>query len=213
MPRPLLFVLPLVLSCGGTAGQPGSAPIAPAAQPTVPEHLAVAHFAEGCFWCAEEIFEHVRGVHEVISGYSGGQEPDPTYEQVAAGITGHAEAVEVYYDPEVVDFATLVQVFFASQDPTTPSRQGPDVGTQYRSIAFFSTPGQETIIRDHIRELEGSGKYDRPIVTEVAPFVKFWPAEAFHQNFSGRNPDNLYIRRVSIPRLERFKEAMPEVLK
>lgn len=202
----------LFMACTGAPELPGQAQT-PASQPRDLEGLSVAHFAEGCFWCAEEIFEHVRGVHEVISGYSGGDEPHPTYEQVSSGATGHAEAVEVHYDSEVVDFATLVRVFFASQDPTTPSRQGPDMGPQYRSIAFYDTPEQEAIIRGHIRELEASGKYDRPIVVEVKPFVEFWPAEEYHQDYSVRNPGNPYIRRVSHPRLERFMQAMPEVLK
>lgn len=182
-------------------------------QQPVGTHLRVAHFAEGCFWCAEEIFQHVRGVHQVINGYSGGKEENPTYEQVSDGTTGHAEAVEVHYDSSVVDYPTLLKVFFASQDPTTPSRQGPDAGHQYRSVAFYDTPEQKAFIEGYIRELDASGRYNSPIVTEVAPFVKFWPAEAYHQNYAERNPDQPYIRGVSKPRFERFKAIMPEVLK
>jgi peptide-methionine (S)-S-oxide reductase len=210
---PAIVAACLLMACGGGTEQPVQAQTVVAGQPQYPAGAGVAHFAEGCFWCAEEIFEHVRGVHEVINGYSGGDVPNPTYELVNTGTTGHAEAVEVYYDPSVVDFATLVKIFFASQDPTTPSRQGPDVGPQYRSIAFYDTPEQEAIIRAHIRELEASGRHDRPIVVEVKPFVKFWPAEGYHQDYAGRNPGNPYIQRVSMPRLERFKETMPEVLK
>lgn len=175
--------------------------------------LATAHFAEGCFWCAEEIFQHVRGVKEVINGYSGGNEANPSYEQVSEGTTGHAEAVEVHYDPKEVTFETLVKVFFASQDPTTPSRQGPDAGPQYRSIAFYDTPEQKTFIDGYIRELAVSGQYSRPIVTEVKPFLKFWPAEDYHQNYADRNPNAPYIQHVSKPRFERFREKMPGVLK
>lgn len=183
------------------------------AQRPVTDGLHVAHFASGCFWCSEEIFHSVRGVEEVIAGYAGGTEPDPTYEQVSSGRTGHAEAVEVHYDPQVVDFPTLVRIFFASQDPTTPSRQGPDAGPQYRSIAFYDTPEQQAFIAAYIQQLDASGQYDAPIVTEVAPFVKFWPAEAEHQDFVARNPDHRYVRGVSKPRFERFKAKMPEVLK
>jgi peptide-methionine (S)-S-oxide reductase len=208
-------VLPIFLfaACGNT---PAPGPLTEATveiqQPDL-SRLAKAHFAEGCFWCSEEIFQHVRGVKAVINGYSGGNTPNPTYEEVSSGTTGHAESVEVYYDPKEVSFETLVKVFFASQDPTTPSRQGPDAGSQYRSIAFYDTPAQQQWIKDYIKQLDASGKYSAPIVTEVAPFVKFWPAEAEHQDFVDRNPDNPYVRAVSKPRFERFKESMPDVVK
>ncbi len=175
--------------------------------------LSVAHFAEGCFWCSEEIFQSVKGVKAVINGYSGGKEPNPTYEEVSDGKTGHAESVEVYYDPKEVSFETLVKVFFASQDPTTPSRQGPDAGSQYRSIAFYDTPEQKAFIEGYIKQLDASGQYSAPIVTEVVPFVKFWKAEEYHQNYAENNPNNPYIRGVSLPRFEKFKEKMPEVVK
>lgn len=206
----LLFVL--ATACAHTADkQPASAAAQPIQRPTSPGSQ-IAHFASGCFWCSEEIFHSVKGVEEVIAGYSGGTEPDPSYAEVSSGRTGHAEAVEVHYDPQVVDFATLVQVFFASQDPTTPSRQGPDAGPQYRSIAFYDTPEQQAIIAAEIRRIDASGAYDSPVVTEVVPFVEFWPAEAEHQDFVRRNPDNRYVRQVSKPRFERFREKMPEVL-
>lgn len=209
------FLLPFLLlaSCGNTINNP---------KPALPQHpmdkqdltgLSVAHFAEGCFWCSEEIFQSVKGVKAVINGYSGGTEPNPTYEQVSDGNTGHAEAVEVYYDPKEVSFETLVKIFFASQDPTTPSRQGPDAGSQYRSIAFYDTPEQKAMIEAYIKELDASGQYNAPIVTEVVPFVKFWKAEEYHQNYAENNPNNPYIRGVSVPRFEKFKEKMPEVVK
>ena len=175
--------------------------------------LSVAHFAEGCFWCSEEVFQSVRGIEAVINGYSGGTVADPTYEEVESGTTGHAESVEVYYDPDVVTYETLLKVFFASQDPTTPSRQGPDAGSQYRSIAFYDTPEQKTLIEAYIKELDASGEYDAPIVTEVVPFVKFWKAEEYHQNYAENNPNTPYIRGVSVPRFEQFKQKMPEVVK
>lgn len=175
--------------------------------------LSVAHFAEGCFWCSEEIFQSVNGVKEVINGYSGGTERHPTYDQVSSGTTGHAESVEVYYDPTVVSYETLLKVFFASQDPTTPSRQGPDAGPQYRSMIFYDSPEQKEQIDAYIRSLNGSGIYNAPIVTEVVPFEKFWPAESSQQDYVNHNPNDPYVKTVSKPRFEKFKARMPDVLK
>lgn len=172
-----------------------------------------AYFASGCFWCVEAIFESVRGVKEVISGYAGGLEKDPTYEQVSYGRTGHAEAVEVYYDPKQISFFELVQVFFGSHDPTTLNRQGPDRGAQYRSIAFYKTPEEQKIITAYIEALEENQVYDQPIVTEVTPFTLFYKAEDYHQDYERRNPNNPYIQNVSIPRLNRFKANFKEYLK
>ncbi|MEO0571859.1 MAG: peptide-methionine (S)-S-oxide reductase MsrA [Bacteroidota bacterium] len=181
-----------------------------------PEELQqyeTAYFASGCFWCVEAIFESVKGVKEVVSGYSGGSEVNPTYEQVAYGRTHHAEAVEVYYNPKEISFLALVQVFFGSHDPTSLNRQGPDRGAQYRSIAFYKNEDQKKMIVDYINLLKSEGVYDRPIVTEVTQFEKFWKGEEYHQDFERKNPDNSYIRAVSIPRLNRFKENFKEYLK
>ncbi|MEJ1223420.1 peptide-methionine (S)-S-oxide reductase MsrA [Sediminicola sp. 1XM1-17] len=172
-----------------------------------------AYFASGCFWCVEAVFESVAGVKEVVSGYAGGTEMNPTYEQVAMGNTSHAEAVEVYYDPKVVSFATLVKVFFGSQDPTTLNRQGPDRGAQYRSIAFYKNDGEKKIITDHIAKLTKDKVYNNPIVTEVTPFSKFYVAEDYHQDYERKHPNNPYIQGVSIPRLKRFQKKFPELLK
>lgn len=172
-----------------------------------------AYFASGCFWCVEAIFESVKGVGEVVSGYAGGTEKNPTYEAVSYGKTSHAEAVEVYYDPEVISFFELVQVFFGSHDPTTLNRQGPDRGPQYRSIAFYKNEKEQKIILAYMQALRDNGVYDRPIVTEVTPFSKFYKAEDYHQDYERKNPNNPYIRNVSIPRLERFKKNFPEYLK
>ena len=177
------------------------------------ENYETAYFASGCFWCVEVIFENVRGVAEVISGYSGGTEENPTYEQVSYGKTSHAEAVEVYYDPEVITFTELVQVFFGSHDPTTLNRQGPDRGPQYRSIAFYKNETERTIIQAYIKALTDNMVYDRPIVTEVTPFTIFYKAEDYHQDYERRNPDNPYIRNISIPRYNRFKKNFAEYLK
>lgn len=172
-----------------------------------------AYFASGCFWCVEAIFESVKGVKEVYSGYSGGTEKNPTYKEVSYGKTTHAEAVEVYYDPKIISFAQLVQVFFGSHDPTSLNRQGPDRGAQYRSIAFYKDEAQKKIITDYIAQLEAENIYGRPIVTEVKKFDKFYRAEEYHQDYEKRNPNNTYIQNVSVPRLNRFKENFKSYLK
>ncbi|MEN1785714.1 MAG: peptide-methionine (S)-S-oxide reductase MsrA [Bacteroidota bacterium] len=177
------------------------------------QQFETAYFASGCFWCVEAIFESVKGVQEVISGYAGGDEVSPTYEQVAYGRTKHAEAVQVYYDPKEISFLALVQVFFGSHDPTSLNRQGPDSGTQYRSIAFYKSDAEKKTIEDYKRLLEGQEVYDRPIVTEIKAFTKFWKAEEYHQDFERRNPNNSYVRAVSIPRLNRFKANFKDFLK
>lgn len=173
-----------------------------------------AYFASGCFWCVEAIFESVKGVKEVYSGYAGGTEKNPTYEEVSYGRTTHAEAVKVFYDPEVISFTQLVQVFFGSHDPTTLNRQGPDRGPQYRSIAFYKNDKEKKIIQDYMNKLETENVYgNRPIVTEVKAFDTFYIAEEYHQDYEKRNPNNSYIRNVSIPRLNRFKENFQSYLK
>jgi len=170
-----------------------------------------AYFASGCFWCVEAIYESIEGVDEVISGYAGGHTKNPTYEESNTGRTGHAEAVEVIYDPEVVDFKTLVQVFFGSQNPTQVNGQGPDNGSQYRSIVFFQTEEQKNIINEVKTEV--AKDYQKPLAAEILPFQKFWVAEDYHQNYEANNPQNPYIQNVSIPRLNRFKEKFPDILK
>ncbi|MCC4214299.1 peptide-methionine (S)-S-oxide reductase MsrA [Leeuwenhoekiella parthenopeia] len=171
-----------------------------------------AYFASGCFWCVEAIFESLKGVHEVISGYSGGTEENPTYRQVSYGETNHAEAVEVFYDPAVINYQTLVKVFFGSQDPTTLNRQGPDRGRQYRSIAFYQNEQEKEVIENTIKQLNKQ-VYDGEIVTQVLPFRKFWQAEDYHQDYEEKNPGDPYIQGVSIPRYNRFKKQFPELLK
>ena len=178
------------------------------------EKYETAYFASGCFWCVEAIFESVKGVKEVVSGYSGGTEKNPTYEQVGRGLTSHAEAVEVYYDPEIISFTALVQVFFGSHDPTTLNRQGPDRGPQYRSIAFYKNEKEKKIIDDYIAALKEHDVYQGlPITTEVTAFTKFYKAEDYHQDYERKHPKNSYITNVSIPRLNRFKENFQDYLK
>ena len=175
--------------------------------------LAKAYFAAGCFWCVEAVFESVKGVHEVYSGYAGGETKNPNYNQIGTGRTGHAEAVEVHYDPKVVSFGTLVQVFFGSHDPTTPNQQGPDRGSQYRSIAFYQNSSEREMIQDYIALLEKKEIFTNAIVTEVEPLDKFYFAEEYHQDYEKRNPNNPYVRSVSIPRLRKFQKSYPELLK
>lgn len=177
------------------------------------QQYETAYFASGCFWCVEAIFESVKGVKEVVSGYSGGKEKNPTYEDVGYGRTTHAEAVEVYYDPKVVSFETLLKVFFGSHDPTTLNRQGPDKGPPYRSIAFYKSDSEKKIITDYISKLEKEKVYSSPIVTEVKPFTVFYDAEDYHQDYEKNNPNNSYILNVSVPRLKRFQAKFPELLK
>lgn len=180
---------------------------------TEQKDLAKAYFAAGCFWCVEAVFESVKGVHEVYSGYAGGQTKNPNYNQIGTGRTGHAEAVEVHYDPKTVSFGTLVQVFFGSHDPTTANRQGPDRGTQYRSIAFYQNTREREIIQNYIALLEEKEIFNKDIVTEVEPLDKFYFAEEYHQDYEKRNPNNPYVKSVSIPRLRKFQKAYPELLK
>ncbi len=171
---------------------------------------AKAYFASGCFWCVEAIYESVKGVDESISGYSGGYTQKPTYEASNTGRTGHAEAVEIIYDPSVVSFATLVDVYFASQNVTQVNGQGPDNGSQYRSIIFYQNEEQKQIILKKKAAL--AQKLNAKIAAEVYPFQKFWVAEDYHQNYERLHPNNGYIRNISIPRLNRFKAKFPKEL-
>lgn len=183
------------------------------ASTTNSQDYETAYFASGCFWCVEAVFESVKGVKEVVSGYAGGMETNPTYEEVSYGKTSHAEAVQVLYDPKIVAFETLVKVFFGSQDPTTLNKQGPDKGTQYRSIAFYQNNVEMKIINDYIAKLEEEKVYSAPIVTEVRPYNNFYKAEDYHQDYEKNHPDNPYIKNVSIPRLKEFQKKFPELLK
>ncbi|SHI46273.1 peptide-methionine (S)-S-oxide reductase [Arenibacter nanhaiticus] len=177
------------------------------------QNFETAYFASGCFWCVEAIFESVKGVQEVYSGYAGGTENNPTYEAVSYGKTSHAEAVEVYYDPKVVSYKTLVKVFFGSHDPTTLNQQGPDRGPQYRSIAFYKNEEEKNIIKDYIRQLNQDKIYQNPIVTEIKPHTLFYKAEEYHQDYEKRHPTNSYIKNVSVPRLKKFQKNYPDLLK
>ncbi len=171
-----------------------------------------AYFASGCFWCVESIYESLNGVSEVQSGYSGGKTKNPDYYQVLTGKTGHAETVKVIYDSKKISFKKLVEVFFASHDPTTLNRQGPDIGTHYRSIAFYKNDLEKNIIKNEIQRLLDNKTYKR-IVTEVTKFELFYIAEDYHQDYKINNSNNPYIWKVSVPRINDFKKKFPELLK
>ena len=176
------------------------------------QEFSKAYFASGCFWCVESIYENLKGVVNVDSGYSGGSTINPTYYQVISGNTGHAETIEVIYDSSIIDFKTLVNVFFGSHDPSTLNRQGPDIGTQYRSVAFYSSNEEKNIIKNEIDRLLKNKVYKK-ITTEVIPFKKFYVAENYHQDYKKKNPNDLYIMKVSAPRINKFKMNFKEILK
>jgi peptide-methionine (S)-S-oxide reductase len=173
--------------------------------------LKKAYFASGCFWCVEAIYESVLGVENVTNGYSGGHTQNPTYESSNTGRTGHAEAVEVIYNPKEVSFKTLVNIYFSSQNPTQFNGQGPDRGSQYRSIIFYQNESEKMIIINKKNSL--AKQLNSEIAAEIVPFEKFWIAEKYHQNYEQLHPNNRYIQNISIPRLNKFKKKFPEVLK
>ena len=174
--------------------------------------LKNAYFASGCFWCVESIYESLEGVNDVVSGYSGGWLKNPSYRQVLTGKTGHAESINVSYNPNQISFSKLVEVFFASHDPTTLNKQGPDIGPHYRSIAFYETNEEKIIIEKEIKRLLDNKVYDL-IVTEVKNFERFYLAESYHQDYKIKNPNNPYIWNVSVPRIEKFKSNYSDLLK
>ena len=180
------------------------------AAPGAREERAV--FAGGCFWGIEAVFEHVKGVRLAVSGYAGGRVANPSYEDVSSGATGHAESVEVTFDPSQVTYGTLLRVFFSvAHDPTEVDRQGPDVGTQYRSAIFFVTSEQQRTAEAYIRELTAAKAFARPVVTQVAPLRAFYPAEAYHQHFATLHPDNPYIATFDLPKVAALQRAFPEL--
>ena len=173
----------------------------------------VATLGGGCFWCLEAVFEQLRGVERVQPGYAGGDVPGPSYHQVCTGTTGHAEVVQVTFDPAVVSFAEALDVFFAIHDPTTLNRQGADVGTQYRSVIFTHTPEQVRVAREKIAQLNAAGIWDRPLVTEVVPFRAFYPAEDYHQEYFRNNPGQGYCQAVVAPKVAKFRKQFTARLK
>ncbi|TCJ14809.1 peptide-methionine (S)-S-oxide reductase [Rubrobacter taiwanensis] len=177
------------------------------------ESREVATLGGGCFWCIEAVFDELRGVEKVESGYSGGRIENPTYEQVCTGMTGHAEVVQVTFDPEEVSYREILEVFFSVHDPTTKDRQGPDVGPQYRSVIFHHDEEQKRVAEEVISDLEARGIWEDPIVTELAPFEAFYRAEAYHQDYFRNNPDQPYCRLVVAPKVAKFRRQHLDRLK
>jgi peptide-methionine (S)-S-oxide reductase len=173
----------------------------------------VATLGGGCFWCLEAVYDELKGVTDVVSGYSGGHVPNPTYEQVCGKHTGHAEVVQVTFDPEVISFRDILKVFFTIHDPTTMNRQGNDVGPQYRSAIYYNSPEQKAAAEETIAELNREGLWPRPIVTEVTPFEAFYPAEDYHQEYFARNPYQGYCQAIIAPKVAKFRKKFVDSLK
>jgi peptide-methionine (S)-S-oxide reductase len=207
------FATALLLS----AGLLGSAEVPPPAADvaaTPGEHRAIAVVAGGCFWGVDAVFKHVKGVVQVVSGYAGGEKSTARYEVVETGKTGHAESVQIAYDPAQVSYGKLLQVFFSvAHDPTQLNRQGPDWGTQYRSAIFYSSSDQKRVAEAYIAQLDQAGAFKHKIATQVTPLAGFYAAEDYHQNYLERNPDNPYIIYNDLPKLERLKKQFPDLYK
>ncbi|MEX2151745.1 MAG: peptide-methionine (S)-S-oxide reductase MsrA [Gemmatimonadaceae bacterium] len=168
---------------------------------------ALATFGGGCFWCLDGAIRQLRGVEKIVSGYAGGKRPNPTYEQVCSGTTGHAEVVQISFDPSIITYRDLLGVLFTIHDPTTLNRQGSDIGTQYRSVIFYHSPEQEQDAKEVIRELESNKVWEDPIVTEVVPYSVFYPAEGYHQDYFNKNPNQPYCSAVVAPKVSKIRKA------
>jgi methionine-S-sulfoxide reductase len=191
-----------------TAAIPTKAQPMPASDP----NLETVTFGSGCFWCTEAVFQNVRGVKSAVSGYSGGKVDNPSYEAVCSGQTGHAEVVQVTYDPKELAFEDLLRVFWRTHDPTTLNRQGHDVGTQYRSAIFYHNDRQREIAEQYKKQLDGSNAFGAPIVTEITKFEKFYPAEQYHQEYYELNPNQGYCQAVIRPKVDKFKKEFSDLL-
>jgi peptide-methionine (S)-S-oxide reductase len=177
------------------------------------DHYETATFGAGCFWCVEAIFQDLKGVQQVVSGYAGGIAENPTYQQVCTGTTGHAEAVQITFDPTIISYEDLLYVFWRTHDPTTLNQQGEDVGTQYRSVIFYHDEHQKTLAEHSKREIDASDLWPNPIVTEIVPFRSFYQAEPYHHNYYRMNPNQSYCRVVIDPKVQKFKKEFQEKLK
>ncbi len=175
--------------------------------------MEYATFGSGCFWCTEAIFNQLKGVSKVISGYSGGKISNPTYREVCSGLTGHAEVVHIEFDPAVISYEELLSIFWRTHDPTTLNRQGADKGTQYRSVVFYHSEEQKELAEKIKVDLDASGAFDNPIVTEITAFDKFYAAEDYHQNYFENNPEQAYCQAVVRPKVEKFEKVFADRLK
>lgn len=177
------------------------------------QNLETATLGAGCFWCVEAVFDDLKGVRDVVSGYSGGHTENPTYREVCSETTGHAEVVNIKFDPNEISFRDILRVFFTVHDPTTLNRQGGDIGTSYRSAIFYHTPEQKQIAHEVIEEITAARIYDNPIVTEVTEFTNFYPAEDYHQEYFANNPNQPYCAAVVAPKVRKFREKFADRLK
>jgi peptide-methionine (S)-S-oxide reductase len=212
MKRIIFYAAAILLFAGCVNGQPGGHnEFAALPKPAAGENVAT--FGGGCFWSMSEAMSELKGVKKVISGYAGGNTKNPTYEDVSSRTTNHAECVQIYYDPKVISYETLANAFFFAHDPTELNRQGPDEGTDYRSIAFYRTPEEKNILQATIKKINQSKHYPTAIVTQEAAFKAFYPAEKYHQGYYRLNQDNPYITGVSVPKVMKFRKAEKTELK
>lgn len=211
-----LFWAPVTSSPPSTiiASSAGTSPAAPPmVEPAEPAKLATATFGSGCFWCSEALFQKLKGVTKVVSGYSGGTVKNPSYKEVCTGLTGHAEVIQVTYDPAIVSYKDLLEVFWKTHDPTTLNRQGNDEGTQYRSVIFYHDAEQKKLAEEYKARLDEAKVYSDPVVTEIAAFQTFYPAEDYHQNYYESNPGQGYCKAIIQPKLEKFKKVFHDKVK
>ncbi|MEP0860929.1 MAG: peptide-methionine (S)-S-oxide reductase MsrA [Ignavibacterium sp.] len=214
--KPLAFIISTVFisliffSCDNTVSKNNQEKVM---DNQVKSNLEIATFGSGCFWCTEAIFERVKGVHKVISGYSGGTTEKPTYKEVCTGTTGHAECTQIYFDPTAITYDELLEIFWKTHDPTTLNRQGNDVGTQYRSVIFYHNEEQKQKAEYYKKKLEEEKIWDKPIVTEIVEFKKFYPAEDYHQNYYENNPYQGYCAFVITPKVKKFEKIFKDKLK
>lgn len=208
-----LLFFPLMLACSNQVSKAALQELEKEKQIEEESDVELATFGGGCFWCTEAIFQEIEGVAFVKSGYSGGHAENPTYEQVCDKTTGHAEVVQIGYDPEVVSFEKLLEVHLKTHDPTTLNRQGADIGPQYRSAIFYHNDEQREAANAIIKKLNELGAYSKPIVTEVEEFTKFYDAENYHQNYYSSNPNNGYCQAVIRPKMKKFRQAFADILK
>ncbi|MBM3461980.1 MAG: peptide-methionine (S)-S-oxide reductase MsrA [Armatimonadetes bacterium] len=208
----LAAFLALIMTRPGGNRMSGETMPADAASPA-PAHLQTATFGAGCFWCVEAIFQSLKGVHSVVSGYAGGTVDNPTYRQVCSGTTGHAEVAQIKFDPKVISYDELLTVFWHTHDPTTPNRQGADTGTQYRSVIFYENEEQKHIAEGSKKKTDASGLWSSPIVTEISPLPRFYVAEDYHQNYYRNNPNEGYCSFVIAPKMAKLRKEFKEKLK
>lgn len=211
MRKSILYIACTLLFFSCANGQTKDDAITPVPAPKAGQQVAT--FGGGCFWATHEAMIELKGVDKVISGYAGGTTKNPTYEEVCTETTGHAESVQVYYDPKVISYENLAKAFFYSHDPTQLNRQGPDEGTSYRSIAFYRTPEEKAALASLIKEINASKHYKGKVVTQVVPFKAFYGAENYHQGYFKLHPDRGYIQSVSLPKVEKMRKAVKELLK